>query len=39
MVDNALGAMVDNALRVKWSGGRMVDKALGAKLTWSFKQA
>ena len=31
MVDNALGAMVDNALETKWSGGEMADRALGAK--------
>ena len=32
MVDNALKAMVDNALGATVSGGDMVDRALGA--TW-----
>ena len=31
MVDNALGAMVNNALGTKWYGGEMVDLALWAK--------
>ena len=31
MVDDVLGAIVNNALGAKWSGGEMVDRTLGAK--------
>ena len=31
MVDDALEAMVNNALGAQWSGGEMVNKALRAK--------
>ena len=31
MVDNVLGAMINNVLAAKWSESEMVDKALGAK--------
>ena len=31
MIDNALGAMGDNAVLAKWSRGEMVGSALGAK--------